>query len=621
MFAKSRTPVQSLGAPFQCLGLVVAMVVMSLQALPAQAYQSGDAPRASQRPAAGSTPDDDDETDRLIVKYRSAENRQDLSVRARDGLRVAGNRAGLLLERVRGHADGGHVVKANRRMKLAELRRLAQDLRNGDADIEYVEPDRLLQAQVMPNDPQIGTQWHYTDAAAGIRAPQAWDKSTGAGVRVAVIDTGVRPHADLAANLLPGYDFITDKVVANDGSARDTDPADPGDWRTAGECGTGSVAANSSWHGTHVAGTIAAVSNNGVGVAGVAYGAKVVPVRVLGKCGGYTSDIADAITWASGGAVTGAPVNPYPARVLNLSLGGLGACDITTQNAINGARSRGAVVVVAAGNATADASRYTPASCNGVIVVSAVGRTGAIASYSNFGANVDVAAPGGDGAYTVLSTLNSGTSKPSADSYAGYRGTSMATPHVAGIVALMLARNAALTPDQVETRLKSSAAARGFPVACAQCGVGIVDASTAIDAALGTTTTSPTPTPTPTPTTTVAEVEPNETFATAQVITGTVVTVNASVASLTDVDHFKFTIGAGKTLVLTLQPGANSDLDLQVFNSAGTMVSQSNNGTGMADSVSLLNSGTAAITVVAKTVYYSGNVGATGGAYTLKATQ
>ncbi len=619
MSATSFTPDQPRTTPMRRLPLVLAAVLLAFQSLALQAYQSDDAPRGVQRQAAGGLPDDDDETDRLIVKYRSAENRQDLSGRARDGLRVAGNRAGLVLERVRGHAEGGHVVKANRRMKIAEVRRLAQDLRNGDADIEYIEPDRLMQAQVMTNDPQIGTQWHYTDAAAGIRAPQAWDKSTGVGVRVAVIDTGVRRHADLAANLLPGYDFITDTKIANDGTARDTDPADPGDWRAAGECGTGSVAANSSWHGTHVAGTIAAVSNNGVGVAGVAYGAKVVPVRVLGKCGGYTSDIADAITWASGGTVTGVPATPYPARVLNLSLGGVGACDVTTQNAINGARSRGAVVVVAAGNATADASRYTPASCAGVIVVSAVGRTGAIATYSNFGANVDVAAPGGDGAYTVLSTLNSGTTKPSADSYAGYRGTSMATPHVAGIVALMLARNAALTPDQVEARLKTSAAARGFPVACAQCGSGIVDASAAIDAALGTTTTT-TPPPATT-TTTVAEVEPNESLSTPQVITGTVITVNASVASLSDLDHFKFTIGAGKTLVLTLQPGANTDLDLQVFNSAGTMVSQSNNGTGVADTVSLLNSGTAAITVVAKTVYYSGNVGATGGAYTLKASQ
>ncbi len=621
MSATSFTPATPRTAPMRRLPVVLAAVLLAFQSLAVQAWQSDDAPRGVQRQAAGGLPDDDDETDRLIVKYRSAENRQDLSVRARDGLRVAGNRAGLLLERVRGHAEGGHVVKANRRMKIAEVRRLAQELRNGDADIEYVEPDRLMQAQVMTNDPQIGSQWHYTDAAAGIRAPQAWDKSTGVGVRVAVIDTGVRRHADLAANLLPGYDFITDTKIANDGTARDADPVDPGDWRTAGECGTGSVAANSSWHGTHVAGTIAAVSNNGVGVAGVAHGAKVVPVRVLGKCGGYTSDIADAITWASGGTVTGVPANPYPARVLNLSLGGVGACDVTTQNAINGARSRGAVVVVAAGNATADASRYTPASCAGVIVVSAVGRTGAIASYSNFGANVDVAAPGGDGAYTVLSTLNSGTTKPSSDSYAGYRGTSMATPHVAGIVALMLARNAALTPDQVEARLKTSAAARGFPVACAQCGSGIVDASAAIDAALGTTTTTTPPPPTTTTTTTVAEVEPNESLSTPQVITGTVVTINASVASLTDLDHFKFTIGAGKTLVLTLQPGANSDFDLQVFNSAGTMVSQSNNGTGVADTVSLLNSGTAAITVVAKTVYYSGNVGATGGAYTLKASQ
>ncbi len=603
------------------LAPVAAWLALGALASPAQAFQSDDAARQTPRVARVPVVEPEAETDRLIVKYRSAANRDDLSVRAQDGLRIAGNRAGLLLERVRGNSNGGHVVRANRKLKLTEVRRLAEDLRNGDTDIEYVEPDRILQAQFLPNDPQFGTQWNYTEAAAGIRLPQAWDKSTGTGVRVAVIDTGIRPHADLAANLLPGYDFITDKVVANDGNGRDSDPTDPGDWRMLGECGTNSPASNSSWHGTHVAGTIAAVTNNGTGVAGVAYGAKVVPVRVLGKCGGYTSDIADAIVWASGGTVAGVPANPYPARVLNLSLGGLGACDVTTQNAINSARSRGAVVVVAAGNAGSDAALYSPSSCTGVIVVSAVGRRGGLASYSNFGAGVDVAAPGGDGTDTILSTLNSGTTKPGTDTFAGYRGTSMATPHVSGVVALMLARNAALTPDDVKARLKSSAAARGFPVSCAQCGAGIVDASAAIDAALGIAPVT-TPAPTPSTTTAVAEVEPNDTFATPQVISANPVLINASVGSLTDNDHFRFTIASGKTLVLTLQPGANSDFDLQVYNSAGTMVSQSNNGTGVADTVSLLNSGTASITVVAKIVYYSGNVGATtGGAYTLKGSQ
>src|SRR5690606_7514122 len=134
----------------------------------------------------------------------------------------------------------------------------------------------------------------------------------------------------------------------------------------AGECGGGYPPqdSGSSWHGTHVAGTIAAVTNNGIGVAGVAYNAKVVPVRVLGKCGGLTSDIADAIVWASGGSVTGVPSNPYPADVINMSLGGGGSCSSTTQAAINTARSNGTVVVVAAGNENTNASNSNPANCN-----------------------------------------------------------------------------------------------------------------------------------------------------------------------------------------------------------------------------------------------------------------
>src|SRR5207253_2923541 len=180
---------------------------------------------------------------------------------------------------------------------------------------------------------------------------------------------------------------------------------------------------------------------------------------------------------ASGGTVSGLPANTTPARVINLSLGGSGSCDTTSQNAINSARSRNTVVVVAAGNSNADAANYSPASCAGVITVAAVNRSGGRAYYSNYGAKVAVAAPGGDmrssAANGILSTLNAGATTPGADNYAYYKGTSMATPHVAGVVALMLSRNAALTPDDVAAKLKSTA--RPFPASCAQCGAGIVD--------------------------------------------------------------------------------------------------------------------------------------------------
>jgi subtilisin family serine protease len=235
-----------------------------------------------------------------------------------------------------------------------------------------------------------------------------------------------------------------------------------------------------------VAGTIAAVTNNANGVAGVAYGAKVQPVRALGRCGGYTSDIADGIIWASGGTVTGLPVNSTPARVINLSLGGSGACDDTTRAAVDGARGRGAVVVVAAGNSNVDVSNSSPANCQGVIAVAAVDRSGGKAYYSNFGLGITLAAPGGDmrssGTNGVLSTWNLGTTTPGADAYAFSSGTSMATPHVSAVAALMFSANPGLKPGQVKQLLKSSA--RAFPATCSQCGAGIVDAGAAVSSAL-----------------------------------------------------------------------------------------------------------------------------------------
>ena len=317
------------------------------------------------------------------------------------------------MSRVRTTALGSQVLKVDRRLSLAEADALARDIAASDPNVEYAEPDRILRHTFTPNDTRYNEQWHYFEAAGGINAPAAWDKSTGTGVVVAVIDTGYRPHADLAANILPGYDFIGDTFVANDGNGRDSDAQRSGRLDQRGRVRTRrpgrvrSVAAGTArtWPARSPPSP-----TTGNGVAGIAFNAKIVPARVLGKCGGYTSDIADAIIWASGGTVSGVPANANPAKVLSISLGGSGSCDSTTQNAINSARSRGASVVVAAGNSNANAANFSPANCSGVVTVAAVGRNGGKASYSNFGATVEVAAPGGSGgANSVLSTLNTGT--------------------------------------------------------------------------------------------------------------------------------------------------------------------------------------------------------------------
>lgn len=384
---------------------------------------------------------------------------------------------------------GRHVVRADRHLSAKEKTAMLNALRN-DSNVASVEEDRMMHAFATPNDAQYSSQWHYFETTGGLRAPAAWDQATGAGVVVAVLDTGYRPHADLAANILPGYDMISDSFVGNDGNGRDSDAKDPGDWVNVGECGGGQPTSNqgSSWHGTHVAGTVAAVTNNGTGVAGVAYGAKVVPVRVLGKCGGYTSDIADGIIWASGGSVSGVPANPNPAKVINMSLGGSGACDSTTQAAINSARSRGTVLVIAAGNDNSNANNFNPGNCAGVVNVASVNRQGGRAYYSNYGTSVDVAAPGGaqssaNDSNGVLSTHNTGSTTPGSDTYTYMQGTSMAAPHVAGVAALIAQKKPGATPDEIESILKTTT--RSFPATCSNCGTGIVDAAAAVTAAAG----------------------------------------------------------------------------------------------------------------------------------------
>ncbi|QIO87050.1 peptidase S8 [Stenotrophomonas rhizophila] len=422
---------------------------------------------------------------RFIVKYKDGSSAIATPTALASSLKAAASAVpaaqgrALGLQKLRQLAIGPTVVKTDRPLDQAEsellMRRLA-----ADPNVEYVEVDQLMQATLVPNDTRLSEQWGFGTSNASINVRPAWDKATGAGVVVAVIDTGITSHPDLNANILPGYDFISDAAMARDGGGRDNNANDEGDWYGANECGSGIPASNSSWHGTHVAGTIAAVTNNSTGVAGTAFNAKVVPVRVLGKCGGYTSDIADAIVWASGGTVSGVPANANPAEVINMSLGGGGSCSTTYQNAINGAVSRGTTVVVAAGNSNTNVSSSVPANCANVIAVAATTSAGARASFSNYGAGIDISAPG----QAILSTLNSGTTVPGAASYASYNGTSMAAPHVAGVVALVQSvAPTALSPAAVETLLKNTA--RALPGACTGgCGAGIVDADAAVTAAL-----------------------------------------------------------------------------------------------------------------------------------------
>jgi len=550
-------------------------------------------------------------TDRIIVKYRNVAATAAAATTQLHGTDLPAARMGVAMSRLHATALGSQVLKVNRRLTDAEAARLAADIAASDPNVEYAEPDRMMHKLLTPNDPRYNEQWHYFEAAGGINAPAAWDKSTGAGVVVGVVDTGYRPHADLAGQILQGYDFISDTFVSNDGNGRDSDASDPGDWINAGECGPGDPAQfeASSWHGTHVSGTIAALTNNSLGVAGVAFNAKIVPARVLGKCGGFTSDIADAIIWVTGGAVSGVPANANPAKVVSISLGGTGACDTTTQNAINSARSRGASVIVAAGNENQNASNSSPANCSGVVTVAAVGRNGGKASYSNFGATVEIAAPGGSGgANSVLSTLNAGTTTPGADSYALYNGTSMATPHVSGVVALMLSVKPTLTPDQVTSILQSTA--RAFPATCSQCGAGIVNASAAVDAAIagggggggGTT---------------INETEPNNSTSASQAISTANTTVNGTMSSSGDTDFFRLTLPAGRTLTATLTPNGSSDYDLYVYNSNGQLIGSSEHGVGQVDSVAVTNTGTSAFTRYVRVVYFSGGTGATNGRYTV----
>jgi len=427
-------------------------------------------------------------TDQIIVGYAPQTGLQaDRAPDAPERMQQLSAAAGLSLAYVRAMSGEGHVLRLPEALPLDEVQAIADRLEALPA-VAYADPDARMFPARIPNDTWYDEQWHYS-GAYGINAPAAWDITTGSpSIRIAVLDTGITNHADLAGRWVGGYDFIANLNVANDGNGRDSDPHDPGDWVFTGDCTFYTPNKPSSWHGTHVAGTIGARSNNGLGVAGINWVSPIVPVRVLGKCGGYTSDIIDGMRWAAGLPVAGVPANPHPARVLNLSLGGLSPCGSNLQSAINAVNAQGAVVVVSAGNSNQNAEAYSPANCAGVITVAATASNGHKANYSNYGSTVEISAPGGQfgvGQGGVLSTLNSGLYGPEGDDYAFYQGTSMAAPHVSGVVSLMLSLDPTLNYAGVLAILQATA--RPFPPggtddACttAICGAGIVNAAAAL---------------------------------------------------------------------------------------------------------------------------------------------
>lgn len=405
-------------------------------------------------------------------------------------------------------APGWHVVQMSRLLSESEMSGFMRELQ-ADPSVEKVEIDQLYQRAdvasthlalpleskaAAPNDPNYATlQWNFHNATSGVQAEQAWGLATGKGVVVAVVDTGiVKDSMDLSKNVLPGYDMITDKRVSRRASdGRVAGGWDQGDWVEKDYCtalgAPSHEAEDSSWHGSHVSGTIAQETNNGVGVAGLAHDAKIVPVRVLGSCGGFGSDIADGILWAAGATVEGMPVNPNPAEVINMSLGSNSpvSCPDYYQDAIKQANKLGSIIVVAAGNSNADAGTYTMPACDGVITVGATRITGGKANYSNWGPKVDIAAPGGGGSIDgepsgyIYQVLNAGTKGPSSEyTLAGFTGTSMATPHVTAAVALVQSVvKTPLTWEQMRDLLKTSA--RPFPASipvATPIGSGILDA-------------------------------------------------------------------------------------------------------------------------------------------------
>jgi serine protease len=420
----------------------------------------------------------------FIVKFRSGTARGRVQAQAVTDSISKLQARGFAIRESRRLPSGLHALRAQRlpgESLAAQLARL-----RADADVEFAEADLRRYPHALPNDPLYAGQWYLqnrVDAPSAIHAEAAWDAGGGdGGVVVAVLDTGVLfEHADLrrahlGGRLLPGYDFISNAATANDGNGRDADASDPGDWVTQQESNQGEFSgcdvSNSSWHGTRVAGIIGARTNNAEGVAGSTWSPWILPVRVLGKCGGRDSDIIEAMAWAAGIHVDGVPDNPYPAKIENLSLGSFGPCGAAYASVISELATRGVLVVVSAGNEGGPVG--SPANCVGAAAVTGLRHAGTKVGFASLGPQIAVGAPagncvnttGGPCLFSIDTTYNTGTQAPAAYGYTNQTnvnvGTSFSAPIVSGIAALMAGANGNLGAAQLRARLREGAT-KPFP--------------------------------------------------------------------------------------------------------------------------------------------------------------
>jgi len=423
------------------------------------------------------------------------------------------------------------LVVFDRALSGAEAQAAVQRLA-ARPDVDWVEVNTRERRLHLPNDSYFadGSQWWLRPAsgsdanvladrrrgAPGVQS--AWQQPGGTGASVpavvAVLDTGITAHPDLdASRILPGYDFVDDVAFSNDGNGRDNDPADPGDFVSPADLAqptfidAGCVEETSSWHGTSIAGIVAGATDNNRGAAAINWGARVLPVRVAGKCGADVADIVDGMRWAAGLPVAGVAVNPNPARIVNISFGGSSACGAAYQTAVDELKAAGVIVVAASGNEFGAPTR--PANCIGVVGVVGLNRDGFKTNYSNFGARLaatGIATIAGDDTSAgarwnaladpgILTLGNDGTQAPGSPAYYYLHGTSFATPIVAGVASLMLSVNPALSANQLIEGLRRSArphvrssfigeCSTANPGRCvctrATCGAGILDAEQAL---------------------------------------------------------------------------------------------------------------------------------------------
>ena len=441
---------------------------------------------------------------RVIVKFRSDSTASEDGVLS--AVQLATKRAEVVGHRLGLKVSTGRTLSGKTQVLFAEgisSAELARQLAL-DADVEYAVPDERRHHLAAPNDPLYGDgqtgsepsvgQWYLRapagDIQSSINVEPAWNVTLGSPtIVVADLDTGVRfDHPDLqpvsaGGNLLAGYDMVTNTFISNDGDGRDADASDPGDFVTQAESFSGCPAKNSSWHGTQTAGLIAALTNNGIGMASVGRNVRLLPVRVLGKCGGFDSDIIAGMLWAAGIPVQGIPTNTTPAKVMNMSFGGDTPCNAAYEDAITQITAAGATMVAAAGN-SAGHTAGSPAVCTGVIAVGGLRHVGTKVGFSDVGPEIAISAPGGNCVntdpgspclYPILTTSNSGTTSPAApiytDSFNISAGTSFSAPLVTGTVGLMLSANPKLSPAQVRSLLQSTA--RPFPTTSTDGGADI----------------------------------------------------------------------------------------------------------------------------------------------------